>query len=335
MSILLDKALTLTHELAAADVSYVGVFPKGHVSLLVGEPGVGKTWFTLAVAKAVVDGKRPLGCAAGNISKGRVLLFAGETGVRLLASRLELLGAPENIADLKVVSSHVMAQLSIDTMINTAIGRKNISDAIKEYQPDIVFFDTMISFMADGKDESSVVDINDCLRGLSNIAHETGAAIVVVHHFRKRLQGTTSGDRTMDDVIGSSALTRLASLVVGLERKGELKYVRCLKSWWQEFAPFAFRLKGVEGHVDILEDYNYESDGTYSPTKAIRKRAEVLISQLGTVEFTIADISAILDTSRTSAGDTVRFLLSQSKVEQTHKVGNTTYYRLKEVTRHD
>ena len=328
-NILLENSILLTEKIASVDVERISIFPKGHVTWIAGEPGIGKTWVMLSIAKSLAEGKRGIGSPIDKYPVGKSLIFAGETGVRLLANRIKLMGGLTPLENCRVISSHVCANLNIDTMINTAIGRKNIEGAIAEFKPDMVFFDTMISFMADGKDESSQVDMSDCLRGLGAIASRYNVAMVLLHHFRKRKSSGDGGERSMDEVIGSSAFTRLASLVIGIERKRELRTVRCFKSWWEEFTPFAFTIsKNKEGVVYLNQDYNYNPDGSSSPTRLSRLLAEKIEGAYVDRVFTLMDVVADFDVSRAAASDAVQTLCAKNKAFCDGKTGYTKVYRL-------
>lgn len=329
MSILLDNSLLLEARYATENVDTVGIFPKGHVSIVAGEPGIGKTWFMLSIAKAVAEGGFILGRPGERVKRGKSLIFAGETGVRLLASRVQLLGGIEPLSSVRVISSHVCAKMSLDTMINTSIGRKNITEAIKEYRPDVTFFDTMISFMADGKDESSQVDMGDCLRGLGSVAAECQTAIVLLHHFRKRASGSVEGGRGMDEVIGSSVLTRLSSVVVGIERKRDVRMVKCLKSWWEEFNPFSFRIIGGDvGHVSIKVDYSYDKEGGYAPSRVPSTVSEKLLRDFVGREFTVSEVSDNYNCSRSTASEALYALIRKGKARVVRKDSYTKIYAL-------
>lgn len=330
MSILLNNSLLLTDKLANAQVDMISIFPKGHVTLVAGEPGIGKTWFMLSVCKSLAEGSRGLGSATELYPKGKALVFAGETGVRLLASRVYLMGGIKPLDSVRVISSHVCANMNIDTMINTAIGRKNIEEAVSEFRPDMVFFDTMISFMADGKDESSQVDMTDCIRGLGAIASRYNAAVVIMHHFRKRTSLKSIGEeRHMDEVIGTSAFIRLASLVIGIERKDDVRTVRCLKSWWEEFAPFTFKIKEDDkGVIRLVQDYNYCSDGTYSVTRTSRALESTILARYVDCVFTAMDVACDYDVSRTTASEAITSLCRKNLVHSEGKSGYTKLYAL-------
>ena len=315
MSGLLECSSLLTEELANESVDMCGIFPRGFCTIIAGEPGIGKTWLMLSIAQSVAEGSVGIGSCVTRYPKGRALIFAGETGISLLAQRAQLLGGIKPLESVRVISSHELAKMDIDCMVNTAIGRKNIESCIDEFRPDVVFIDTLISFMGDGKDESSQVDMTDSLRGLSGIASKYNLAMILLHHFRKRAQGV-GGNKGLDDVIGTSAFTRLAGMVIGIEKKNNLRTVRCLKSWWQEFAPFQFVIKNEGANVVIKQDYGFEVDGTRSITHPTRERASAILETFGSDPFTIIEVMAELGCSRDSARSAITYLLSARKLTE-------------------
>lgn len=329
MGILLQHSLLLDPKYTEKPVEFVGVFPRGYVSIVAGVPGVGKTWFMLDVCRSIADGLPILSDADGEIHKGKALIFAGETGVRMLVERMQMLGGVDNLPSIRVVSSHEMARLDIDVMINTAIGRKNIDEAIKEFRPDLVFFDTVISFMSGGKDESSQADMTDPIRGLSAIAGAYNTAIVLMHHFRKRpTQTTDTQSRGLDEVIGSSALTRLASLVVGIERKREMRFCHCIKSWWKEFAPFSFIIKqDCEGSLHLEACYDYTADGDYSVVPGARRVLAKIKEELKGEAFCQKDVE-VLGYGRDLAARGIRLGITNREIIESGRRGNAILYSL-------
>lgn len=331
---IIEHSLLLDPKFAIEPVERIGVFPRGYVSIVAGAPGVGKTWFMLNVCKSVADGIVGLGEMIEPYKQGRALIFAGETGVRMLVERMRLLGGVANLENIRVISSHEMARLDIDVMINTAIGRQNIEMGISEYRPDIVFFDTMISFVSGGKDESSQADMTDPVRVLSMIASKYGCAIVLMHHFRKK--GTASGEvsagmRGLDEVIGSSALTRLASLVIGIERKREVRFCHCIKSWWEEFTPFGFTIKRNGENVELAVSYSYSIDGATSIATSCDKVLAWITKNLTDENFCIIDVMAGTGlTSRDTCTSAVRKGVTDGVICEVGKEGKTTYYRVVE-----
>ena len=329
---ILDHSYILTPEIADKKIERVGLFPKGHVSLVAGEPGVGKTWFMLNVARAVADGTNGFGLPVpkDRYNVGRVLIFAGETGVKLLADRLRLMGGCKNLESIRVLSSQALMSQDIDVMINTAIGRKNIAEAVELFRPDIVFFDTMISFMSGDKDESSQVDMTDPIRGLSSLANKYNTAMVMLHHFRKRTKGDKT-NRDLNEVIGSSAFIRLASLVVGLERVKDLRMVKCLKSWWEEFLPFSFKIMKTGDGVNLEVSYDYDSDGHVSVVNTVQRVKDFIFDTYkdGGI-FTTAQAIASSGFGRNTVISVISSMLTNGEIFLDHKDGSTRYFTLQQ-----
>lgn len=328
---ILQHSLLLDPKYAGTEVERVGLFPKGYITIVAGEPGVGKTWFMLDICRAVAFGGIGMGSECERYKQGKVLVFAGETGFRMLVDRMQMLGGlGDEISRVRVISSHEMARLDVDVMLNTAYGRKNIEGAILEFRPDIVFFDTMISFMGGGKDESSQADMTDIIRGMSMIAGRYGCAVVLLHHFRKGQKGVVrDGFRTMDEVIGSSAFVRLAAMVVGLERKKEVRYVHCLKSWWKEFAPFSFILRSKDGGVQIEKTYGYADDGIRSVNSTAAMVLQWIVSHWTEDYFCVADICGEVEASRESVALGIRMGVKNSLIYEAGRQGKTSYYTIK------
>lgn len=330
MSSILEYALTLDPALATEPVDMIGsLFPRGYVTIVAGEPGVGKTWFMLSIARAIADGLRGLGDPINPYNKGKVLIFAGETGVRMLVDRMNHLGTPTNLNSIQVVSSHQMARMNIDVMLNTAVGRKNIEGAIADFRPDIVFVDTVISFMGDGKDESSQVDMSDSIRMLGSMANTYNAAIVLLHHFRKNKASNAAEVRSQNEVIGTSAFIRLASQVIGVERKGDCRIVNCLKSWWKEFEPFMFKIRTTkEGGVVLDQSYTLNTEGGYSTIPVTRRILAWISENFAEKDFTAGEIIDGCGVGRTSVISAIQAGQSQGLIKLVKKDGNKHIYSL-------
>ena len=328
---MIENAFKLTPELAKVKIETVGLFPKGYVSIIAGAPAVGKTWFMLSITKGVIDGVNGLGIEKGDYPKGRVLIFAGETGVRLLAQRFyQLLPESSCVDNLRVISSQAMLSSDVDIMLSTALGRKNIEQAISEFKPSIVFFDTMISFVEGGKDESSQADMTDIIRSMSNVAQRQNCAIIMMHHFRKRKNGGDSVGRSLDEVIGTSAFSRLASVVVGLERKDCVRYCKCLKTWWTEFRPFAFRITSDNDTVTLLADYEFDENGVKSKVPTVRRIIREINDTFNyETSFSISDVAAAFNEDRGNVSLAITSMLNDGTLEKSLKVDRKQLYKRK------
>lgn len=244
---MIERGLTLTPQLAASfKTEFVGIFPRGYVSMLVGEPASGKTWFMLSMCRGIADGTFGLGCPIA-YKQGKAVVLAGETGIGLLCTRYKELGFPAHAENITVFSA-AMCTGENTLMLDTEWGINNLTEIITELKPDVLFVDTLISFCSG--DESDIKAIAEPVRQLTVIAQKSRTAIVLCHHFRKKKQGVATSI-SLSEVIGTSAFTRLAALVAGITVDGDARTVTCVKSWWYPFQSFTFILKNTPTGVYI------------------------------------------------------------------------------------
>ena len=79
-----------------------GVIPEGQVTLLTGEPGVGKSLFAMNAIARLTRGARGLSVADQG-EPGQVILFSGEDGIAsVVRNRLEAAGAELPLVNIVV-----------------------------------------------------------------------------------------------------------------------------------------------------------------------------------------------------------------------------------------
>jgi len=111
---------------------------------------------------------------------------------------------------------------------------------------DVVFFDSLIR-MHSG-DENSARDMAIVSQNLNRLMAETGIAVVLIQHARKRFQGAAQ----KESVRGSSELTAWPDLVLSTECRGSSNLLRCLKSRvGEEWAPIGWVLNKDEDAVSL------------------------------------------------------------------------------------
>ena len=159
--------------LAELDRVAGGGFVPGSVTLIGGEPGIGKS--TLLIQA----------CAAVARAGGRVVYVSGEEStaqVRLRASRLGLLGAP--------------VQLAAQTLVEDIVATLGSGDP-----PRFVVIDS-IQTMWTGAIESSpgtVSQVRGSAQALIRFAKATGAAVLLVGHVTK--DGQIAGPRVVEHMV--------------------------------------------------------------------------------------------------------------------------------------
>ena len=204
-----------------------GYFPRGQVSVVASKPGTGKTWLMLLLAKKMSE------------SLCTCTILNGECGIGVLAQRVKLL--QWNLPHVGVYD--LSESLSYGgLMLDDKSGWENITKICKADATDCLYVDSLVSFM--NADESELRGTRSVLARLLRLATTLDIAIVLNHHLRKSSSEQSSSGVTLDDVIGSSAISRIACNVYGVKAgiNGSGATLTCLKTWYRKPQDLSFRL---------------------------------------------------------------------------------------------
>lgn len=192
------------------------LFARGFISIMFGEPGSGKTWLILALCLSLSNGSTLWNGIS--VKKSKVLLLEGDSPDALLKMRLEKFDEKLNDKYFYYVNRYTAENNGINLSLSDIKGRKNFEKIIKANRPDFIVIDTLISFINDEKDAEGVKTVIDDLR---KRAEKYNCHILICHHSRKRMTGEKRNKLDQSDVIGSSIIIRLASVVIGVERNDQ------------------------------------------------------------------------------------------------------------------
>ena len=160
-----------------------GRIPKGCLSLLEGDPGLGKSLMTVALAaaistgRAVVPGEDPLG------PPGDVLFLSAEDDIeRTILPRLMAAGADlsrvhpvTTVADKKGEERPVSSPDDLDLIEQQVVEKKAV----------LVVIDPLMAFLSAGNDSHKDADIRRVLHPMQLMAGKTGAAVLILRHLNK------------------------------------------------------------------------------------------------------------------------------------------------------
>jgi hypothetical protein len=170
------KTLDLTAEPPPVSWVLEGMICQGDIHLMIGEPSIGKSWLTMAMAIAVAN---PL-CESflgHRVAKhGRVLYFDEENPEDLIYDRLSRLGLSPAIAkNIRYINNN---DVRLDK--NPA----GVLDEALEYAPTLIILDSLTRFHTEDENNNGAM-ASLFHNAFKPLARETGAALVLIHHASK------------------------------------------------------------------------------------------------------------------------------------------------------
>jgi hypothetical protein len=167
--------LDLTREPPPVEWLVQDLICRGDVHLLMGEPGIGKSWLTMALCLGVVRGSEWLGQPV--TAPGRVLYIDEENPETLVFHRLrKQLGMTEDEArSIRYLNNQgILLDRDPDSLVDEAL----------EFGSTLIVLDSLTRFHTGEEDKAGPMAqlYNSALKPLGR---ETGAAVVVLHHAGK------------------------------------------------------------------------------------------------------------------------------------------------------
>lgn len=149
-----------------------GGIVKGSLSLVGGDPGIGKSTLLLQVCKNLVNQKR------------KVLYISGEESLRQIRMRAERLGSCSN-----------------DLLLLCETDMDLIQDAIESTAPEVVVVDSIQTMCSEeiSSAPGSISQVREVTGRLMMLSKKTGTAIFIVGHVTK--EGVVAGPRTLEHMV--------------------------------------------------------------------------------------------------------------------------------------
>lgn len=157
-----------------------GRIPIGKLTLFDGDPGVGKSWLTLAITAAVTKGSNLPQDVAHR--PGKVVLLTAEDGLGdTVRPRLEDMGANLNLVIALKGLRDEKGQERALTLDDIDIIEKTLS----EHRPIFTVVDPVVAYMA-GRDTWKASEVRGLLAPLASLAEKYNCAVIGVRHLTKQ-----------------------------------------------------------------------------------------------------------------------------------------------------
>lgn len=184
------------------------VIANGHLTVLGGDWGAGKSWIGLALASCITNcGTWPDG-KAGPTEPGRVFWLESEGRSVLMLERAKGMGVDTDrlfsMPD-RLKTYHLDNPEDFDA----------VAAQVRSVQPNLVVVDSWSKAFG-GKENDAEVRLT--LDKLQTLAEEVGCPIILIHHIRKRSALDLVDVFDFDRLRGSSALAGAACTLLGVDR---------------------------------------------------------------------------------------------------------------------
>ena len=170
-----DIGLVCMVDVEAETVSWLWFpyIPRGKLTLLEGDPGIGKSWVSLAIATAVSLGKGLPGTEA--IESASVVLASAEDGLGdTIRPRFDAMAANvKNVHAIKCDLDFGNGGLAI------------LEGYIEQVNPALVIIDPLVAYIGAGVDIHRANETRAVMAKLADIAEKHGCAILPVRHLTK------------------------------------------------------------------------------------------------------------------------------------------------------
>lgn len=286
-----------------------GMFARGEVTIVEGDPGLGKSYFMQIVSMHICDGKKLPSEMEYEPVQGRVAYFDTENTADTV-TKLRLI---ENGANCLENYWQGEEPFSVDDEERWS----KVAEVLEDFRPTMIVFDT-INLYIGSADTSKASETQQALANFKILASRFNCAVVLLRHLTK-----SSKEKALYRGQGSIAFTGLARIVltVGLAPDDTaLRVVACTKN--NISAPirsFTFR-------IDPLPD-----------TKTSRNRSKFVWGEF--VDLTADDIVSVAPIKNTEKESVVKWLrdtmelhpqMDQTKLE---KMAATRSIKWEEVDR--
>jgi hypothetical protein len=269
--------------------------PFGKVTILEGDPGLGKSTLTLEIASRLTRGSPQEGDRSSWEPAGVVLCSAEDDVADTLRPRLEAAGA-----DL----SRVLA-FKLEHLPTLPAELPTLRAALRTVAAALVVIDPLVAFLDAAIDSYRDQDVRRVLRELAALAAETGAAILIVRHLTKQM-----GSKALYRGGGSMGIGGAARSVLLLgadpEQPDTGRILAQVKNNLSPTAPaLLFELEAIGETVGITwrgATRHRADDLVQPPEDGLEEAVRLLTSLLGPGPLPAADI----DRERRAANITVR-----------------------------
>lgn len=202
---------------------------------IAGNPGVGKTWFSLALCISVVTG-RPFLDKFEVPKQGKVLLVEEEASRKNLKRRIDSMIQGMQLSDDEITRLAFFYHLT-RKFVKIPEHEREIIRLIKENGITLLLFDSFRRIH--NRKENSSDEMQEVLESLARIQDATDTNIILIHHLKKDPLASSSSS-VFERMRGTSDLWAWRDCIIGLEGEDESDKVKCVFQFREDAEPSSF-----------------------------------------------------------------------------------------------
>lgn len=183
---------------------------KGFVSMLVGDPGVGKSMIALALANIVLKGM-DWPTYANETPPGKIVWIDTEASQQLLRIRSRKMDIIRENVIVTSIDGDMLTQIDI---LNDE-HKEAIANLIREIKPELVVLDSLGGSHSGG--ENKVEDIAPIMKFFANLARDVPTCILMTHHLNKGRQDE-SVEISLSRIRGSTSIPQYTRTIIAVEK---------------------------------------------------------------------------------------------------------------------
>ncbi len=306
--------------------------PLGKLTLLEGDPSVGKTWLALMLA-AIISKDWPFpspvnGRPEGESKSGTVLYMSAEDGLAdTLKPRLDNMGADVNNIYVLTGSQDETGKLNGITLADLEI----IEEALKRVKPLLLVVDPLQAYLGARVDMHRANEVRPVLAGLAGLAEKHNCAALCIRHLSKSPQGRAiyRGLGTIDFAAAARSI-----LLLGQDPENEQKraIVQTKNSLEKKGAAIAYEI--AEGKFSWKGLSDMTAASILSPEASAEDRTAIEVAQdfLGDIlqEGTVPSEEIFKEAKKQRIADKTLCRAKASLNINSQKIGKSWYWELPE-----
>lgn len=192
-----------------------GMIAVGGIGLVTGFPGTGKTQLCLQLAAYLALGKDRF-LKWDNVSGTKKVLFLSlEMGKSPLNLFMTTIG--ESYEDKRLLNRNfLVAPFGVPLPLDTEPGQRFLNNLLDEYMPDVIFIDSLQKVIS--KEMTDELAVKSLFTYLANTREKYKAAMVIVHHNRKKSNEAQKKEIELSDVYGSYLIGGEVEFVLSMKK---------------------------------------------------------------------------------------------------------------------